>query len=110
MGNHPARRGQSRAPLLATALAIILAATVLPAQADGNGPDSAIVDSLWNQPEGVRPDSGWYFIQAWWDQAGLVLTLDPRQRGLTELGMANADLLTAYSLLAEARTNPGPHP
>lgn len=109
MGDHPARRGLTRAPLLVTALAAILTISILPAHADG-GPDAAMVDSLWNHPQGIRPDSGWYFLQAGWDQAGLILTRDPEQRGLTELSMANADLLNAYSLLAEARTDPGPHP
>lgn len=110
MGHNPAQRGHSRAPLLAIALAVSMALTAQPATADGDTQDTASVDSLWNQPEGMPVDSGWYFIQAWWDQAALAINRDPTQRGLAELAQANADLLNTYSLLAEARTDPGPHP
>jgi hypothetical protein len=68
------------------------------------------VDTLWNQPEGVSVDSGWYFIQAGWDQAALALQRDPAQHSLAQLTQANSDLLNAYSLLAEARTDPGARP
>jgi hypothetical protein len=110
MGNTPAGRRKWHAPVLAIALAAGLGVTSLPAYADGPAPNAVTVDGLWNQSDGIRADSGWYFLQTWWDQAGLALNRDPAQRGLAELGQANAELLNAYSLLNEARTNPGPHP
>lgn len=107
MGHNPARRGFWRAPLLATALTAVLVLAALPARADD--PDSD-VDSLWNQPEGISVDSGWYFLQAWWDQAVRATQRDPAQRSLAELAQSNSDLLNAYGLLAAAQTDPGPHP
>lgn len=106
MGKKPARRRNWHAPVLAIALAAGLGLTCLPAYADAN---TVTVDGLWNQTDAIRADSGLYFLQIWWDQAGLWLNRDPGQRGLAELGQANAALLDAYSLLNEARTDPGPH-
>jgi len=83
--------------------------TALPAAA-GEASGTVSVDSLWNQPGGLSADSGWYFLQQWWDQAARTATRDQTQRGLAELAQANTDLLNAYSLLAEASTDPGPHP
>jgi hypothetical protein len=110
MGNTPARRRNWHAPVLAIALAASLGVTTLPAYADGPAPSSVTVDGLWNQPKAIRADSGWYFLQTWWDQVGLALNRDPVHRGLAELAQANAELLDAYSILNEARTDPGPHP
>lgn len=107
MGHRAGPRGLVRAPLLAISLGASLLLVTEPAFADDSPTD---VDSLWNQPEAVSVDSGWYFIQAGWDQAALAVQHDPTQHSLAELARANADLLNAYSLLAEARTDPGPHP
>ncbi|HYS29894.1 MAG TPA: hypothetical protein VEQ12_10415 [Candidatus Limnocylindria bacterium] len=93
--------------LAAVVLGLIL--TALPAAA-GEASGTVSVDSLWNQPGGLSADSGWYFLQQWWDQAARTATRDQTQRGLAELAQANTDLLNAYSLLAEASTDPGPHP
>src|SRR5712692_646469 len=109
MGKNSARRGLARAPMLLAAVVLGLILTALPAAAGGaSGTVSA--DSLWNQPGGLSADSGWYFLQQWWDQAARTAIRDQTQRGLAELAQANTDLLNAYSLLAEASTNPGPHP
>lgn len=107
MGQIAGPRGLVRAPLLVTALAAGLLLAGVPARAADPATD---VDSLWNQPEGISVSSGWYFIQAGWDQAARAAERDPAQRSLAELAQANTDLLNAYSLLAEARTDPGPHP
>lgn len=96
-------------PVLAIALAVGLGLTSLPAYADEPAANTVTVDGLWNQTDAIRADSGLYFLQTWWDQAGLAINRDPVQRGLAELGQANAALLDAYSLLNEARTDPGPH-
>jgi hypothetical protein len=95
--------------LLAGFAAFMLSAVPLSAAADSaaSGPD---VDALWNQPQGVRVDSAFYVIQQWWDGLSRVAQNDPTQRGLDELAQANADLLNAYTLLQEKRTDPGPHP
>ena len=73
-------------------------------------PTASAVDALWNQPQGVRPDSSLYIIQSWWDSLTRGTQHDPTQRGFSELQQANSDLLNAYTLLVEQRTNPGPHP
>lgn len=109
MGKNPARRRNWHAPVLAIALAAGLGLTSLPAYADGPSANTVTVDGLWNQTNAIRADSGLYFLQTWWDQAGLALNRNPVQRGLAELGQANAALLDAYSLLNEARMDPGPH-
>ena len=109
MGKNSARRGLARAPMLLAAVVLGLILTALPAAA-GGASGTVSVDSLWNQPGGLSADSGWYFLQQWWDQAARTATRDQTQRGLAELAQANTDLLNAYSLLAEASTDPGPHP
>ena len=109
MGKNSARRGLARAPMLLAAVVLGLILTALPAAA-GEASETVSVDSLWNQPGGLSADSGWYFLQQWWDQAARTATRDQTQRGLAELAQANTDLLNAYSLLAEASTDPGPHP
>ncbi len=109
MGKNSARRGLARAPLLLAVVVLGLILTALPAAA-GEAAGTVSVDSLWNQPGGVSVDSGWYFLQQWWDQAVRTATRDQTQRGLAELAQANTDLLNAYSLLAESSTDPGPHP
>ena len=73
-------------------------------------PTASAVDALWNQPQGVRVDSSLYIIQSWWDSLTRTAQGDPTQRGLSELQQANSDLLNAYALLVEQRTDPGPHP
>ncbi|HLB77856.1 MAG TPA: hypothetical protein VJO72_12545 [Candidatus Dormibacteraeota bacterium] len=95
--------------MLLGAVVLGLTLTALPAAA-GEPAGTVSVDSLWNQPGGLNVDSGWYFLQQWWDQAALTTTRDRTQRGLAELAQANTNLLNAYSLLAEANTDPGPHP
>jgi hypothetical protein len=109
MGKNSARRGLTRAPMLLAAVVLGLILTALPAAA-GEASGAVSVDSLWNQPGGLSADSGWYFLQQWWDQAARAATRDQTKRGLAELAQANTDLLNAYSLLAEASTDPGPHP
>lgn len=109
MGMNIARRGLARAPLLLAVVVLSLILSALPAAA-GEAAGTVSVDSLWNQPGGVSVDSGWYFLQQWWDQAARTATRDQTQRGLSELAQANTDLLNAYSLLAETSTDPGPHP
>ena len=83
------------------------ALTLLPLAAAADGLD---VDALWNQPQGARPDSALYPLQSWWDDLNKTVSDDPTQRGLCELAQANADLLTAYTMLQEQHSNPGPHP
>jgi hypothetical protein len=70
----------------------------------------ADVDALWNQPQGVSADSAFYVVQAWWDGVTRTSQNDPTQRGMDELAQANADLLNAYTLLQQQRTDPGPQP
>src|SRR5437870_11755659 len=67
-------------------------------------------DALWNQPESVAADSAFYVVQSWWDGMARATQSDSTQRGLDELAQANADLLSAHSLLLRQRTDPGPHP
>ena len=71
---------------------------------------SSDVDALWNQPNGVSVDSAFYVVQTWWDGMTRAAQSDRTQRGLDELAQANTDLLNAYSLLQQQRTDPGPHP
>ena len=105
------RRLPRRSLLISFSLAGLMLLTPLSAAADGAGLDAASqADSLWNQPQGTRPDSALYVIQAWWDGLTRATASDRKQRGLQELSQANSDLLNAYSLLQEQRTNPGPHP
>jgi hypothetical protein len=68
------------------------------------------VDTLWNQPDGISVDSGWYTVQAWFNGLNATVPDEPALRGLDELAQANADLQNAYYLVREQRTNPGPHP
>lgn len=99
-----------RSLLVALSLAGLMLLTPLAAAADGAGLDPAAeADALWNQPQGIRPDSSFYVIQAWWDGLTRATSSDPKRRGLQELGQANNDLLNAYTLLEEQRTDPGPH-
>jgi hypothetical protein len=95
--------------LLAGIAAVALSVVPLTAAADGATPGRD-VDALWNQPQGVRVDSAFYVVQRWWDSLSRVVQSDPSQRGLDELAQANSDLLNAYTLLQEQRTDPGPHP
>jgi hypothetical protein len=100
-----------RSLLIAFSLAGLMLLMPLAAVADGAGLDPAAqADSLWNQPQGTRPDSAMYVIQVWWDGLTRAAARDPQQRGLQELSQANSDLLNAYSLLEEQRADPGPHP
>ena len=72
--------------------------------------DTAAADALWNQSESVSADSAFYVVQSWWDGMARATQSDSTQRGLDELAQANADLLSAHSLLLRQRTDPGPHP
>jgi hypothetical protein len=95
--------------LLAGIVAVALSVVPLTAAAE-DAATSPDVDALWNQPQGVRVDSAFYVVQQWWDGLSRVVQNDPTRRGLDELAQANADLLNAYTLLQEQRTDPGPHP
>jgi hypothetical protein len=88
---------------------LMVSVTPVAAAADAAG-TSAAVDTLWNQPQGTRPDSALYIVQLWWDGLTRPRAQDQTQRGLQELSQANSDLLNAYSLLQEMRDDPGPHP
>jgi hypothetical protein len=92
--------------LLAAGAAAAFFLVPVTAQAAGG----AEVDALWNQPQGVSADSAYYVVQAWWDSLTRTTQSDPTQRGMDELAQANADLLNAYTLLQQQRTDPGPHP
>src|SRR5256714_12710291 len=96
-----------RRRLVAAAIASAMALIPLTAAASNNTADA---DALWNQPESVSADSAFYVIQSWWDGIGRATQSDPTQRGLDELAQANADLLSAHSVLLRQRTDPGPHP
>jgi hypothetical protein len=98
----PLRRAVQRR-LLAAAVMLVMAVVPLTAYAGD-------VDALWNRPQGVSPNNAWYAVQSWWDGWNRVVSDDPGRRGLDELSQANADLLTAYTLLQEQSNNPGPHP
>jgi hypothetical protein len=92
--------------LTAATIASVMALVPLSAAAS----TSLDVDTLWNQPDGISVDSGWYAVQGWLNGLNTSVPDDPTQRGLDELAQANADLQNAYTLLHEQRTNPGPHP
>ena len=96
-----------RRRLVAAAIASAMALIPLTAAASNNTADA---DALWNQPESVSADSAFYVIQSWWDGIGRATQNDPTQRGLDELAQANADLLSAHSVLLRQRTDPGPQP
>ena len=96
-----------RRRLVAAAIASAMALIPLTAAASNNTADA---DALWNQPESVSADSAFYVIQSLWDGIGRATQSDPTQRGLDELAQANADLLSAHSVLLRQRTDPGPHP
>src|SRR2546421_9454672 len=98
-----------RRRLVAAAIASAMALIPLTAAASNNTAD-ADADALWNQPESGSADSAFYVIQSWWDGIGRATQNDPTQRGLDELAQANADLLSAHSVLLRQRTDPGPHP
>src|SRR5256714_3071101 len=98
-----------RRRLVAAAIASAMALIPLTAAASNNTA-AADADALWNQPESVSADSAFYVIQSWWDGIGRATQNDPTQRGLDELAQANADLLSAHSVLLRQRTDPGPHP
>jgi len=101
----PLRRIMQRR-LVAAAIASAMALVPLSAAASTN----LDVDTLWNQPDGISVDSGWYAVQDWWNGLNTTIPDDPTQRGLDELAQANADLQNAYNLLHEQRSNPGPQP
>jgi len=92
--------------LVAGGIAFAMALVPLTVTAAG----TSDVDALWNRPDGVSVDSAFYIVQTWWDGITRAAQKDPTQRGLDELAQANADLLNAYSLLQQQRTDPGPHP
>jgi hypothetical protein len=92
--------------MLAGCAAAALVLVPIPAAAA----NPADVDALWNQPQGVSADSAFYVVQAWWDGLARSTQTDPTQRGMDELAQANADLLSAYSLLQQQRSGAGPQP
>ena len=96
-----------RRRLVAAAIASAMALIPLTAAASDNTADA---DALWNQTESVSADSAFYVVQSWWDGIARSTQSDPTQRGVDELAQANADLLSAHSLLLRQRTDPGPHP
>src|SRR5438876_7200455 len=96
-----------RRRLVAAAIASAMALIPLTAAASNNTADA---DALWNQPESVSADSAFYVIQSLWDGIGRATQSDPTQRGLDELAQANADLLSAHSVLLRQRTAAGPQP
>jgi len=96
-----------RRRLVAAAIASAMALTPLTAAASD---DTADADALWNKTESVSADSAFYVVQSWWDGMARATQSDSTQRGLDELAQANADLLSAHSLLLRQRTDPGPHP
>jgi hypothetical protein len=85
-----------------------LAVSLFPLTA--NAAEAVDVDALWNQPQGVSVDSAFYAVQTWWDGLTRATQGDPTQRGMAELAQANADLLNAYSLLQQQRSDAGPKP
>ena len=92
--------------LVAAGIAAAMALAPLTVHATG----SADVDALWNQHDGASVDSAFYVVQTWWDGLTRATQSDPNLRGLDELAQANTDLLNAYTLLQQQRTNPGPQP
>ena len=101
----PLRRAMRRRLIAAVAACLTVLA---PSTAHASsGPD---VNVLWNEPDGVRVDSGLYVIQVWWNSLNTGVPSDPTQRGLSELSQANTDLLNVHTLLDEQRNSPGPQP
>src|SRR3989449_6876079 len=96
-----------RRRLVAAAIASAMALIPLTTAASD---DTADADALWNQTQSVSADSAFYVVQSWWDGMARATQSDSTQRGLDELAQANADLLSAHSLLLRQRTDPGPHP
>src|SRR2546428_5913996 len=96
-----------RRRLVAAAIAWAVPLTPRTGAASDNTADA---DALWNQTESVSADSAFYVVQSWWDGIARSTQSDPTQRGVDELAQANADLLSAHSLLLRQRTDPGPHP
>jgi hypothetical protein len=90
--------------LVAAGIAGAIALAPLTVHATG----SADVDALWNQHDGASVDSAFYVVQTWWDGLTRATQSDPAQRGLDELAQANSDLLNAYTLLQQKRSNAGP--
>jgi hypothetical protein len=90
------------------AACVVAALSLFPLTANAAG--AVDVDALWNQPQGVSVDSAFYSVQAWWDGLTRATQGDPTQRGMAELAQANADLLNAYSLLQQQRSDAGPKP
>lgn len=101
----PLRRAMRRRLLagIAACLTVMVPSTARASSA----PD---VNALWNEPDGVRVDSGLYVVQVWWNSWNQQIATDPTRRGLDELSQANQDLLNAHTLLEEQHNNPGPQP
>jgi hypothetical protein len=101
----PLRRAMRRRLLAAVAISVtaFMPLTVRASSA----PD---VNALWNEPDGVRVDSGLYVVQVWLNSFNQQIATDPTQRGLDELSQANQDLLNAHTLLQEQHDSPGPQP
>jgi hypothetical protein len=95
-----------RRRLLAAVAISVTAFAPLTARAS-SAPD---VNALWNEPDGVRVDSGLYVVQVWFNSFNQQIAADPTQRGLDELSQANQDLLNAHTLLQEQHDSPGPQP
>jgi hypothetical protein len=68
----------------------------------GDAAPTPTLDSLWSERQGLSMDSALYVFQAWLDGSSNQFSSDPTQRGFDELGRANADLLSAYTLLEHA--------
>src|ERR1700737_4778516 len=98
--------GVTQRRLVAAGIAGAMALAPLTAHATG----SADVDALWNQHDGASVDSAFYVVQTWWDGLTRTTQSDPTQRGMDELAQANTDLLNAYTVMQQERTNPGPQP
>lgn len=92
-----------RAMLRLLAATVVALVAVMPLTAAASGMPS--VDSLWNAPQGASMDSALYVIQNWWDGYNRQVSNDPTQRGLDELSQANADLLSAYTLMQHEHTS-----
>ena len=101
----PLRRVMQRRLVTAS---VVAALSLVPLTAQAAG--AADVDALWNQPQGVSADSAFYVIQEWLDGVAHSTQNDPTQRSMDALAQANADLLSAYSLLQRQRTGAGPQP
>jgi hypothetical protein len=90
--------------------AAAVAAAMLLVPLNASAAAAADVDALWNQADGISPESAFYPLQSWLDGLGQLGERDAAQRGLRELAQANADLLNAYSLLLRTRNDSGPQP